>query len=134
MKKFDPVHVACLFLTFFCELCVGKYMQNLLGIIAVRNHSIGIWHRKCKKCKNIKIKKTKLSLINFSWRIFFDHFIEKNENIFFQTMVVNLFEFHFEVRFEICFEVRLKVNGYGRPRSVDRIRLFTLIFTKICIF
>ena len=43
-------------------------------------------------------------------------------------MVVITFEFRFKVRF--------KVNGYSRPRSVDRVKSFTLVFSskKISVF
>ena len=40
------------------------------------------------------------------------------------------------IPFAFRFKVRFKVNGYSRPRSVDRIKSFTLVFSskKISVF
>ena len=40
------------------------------------------------------------------------------------------------IPFEFRFKVRFKVNGYSRPRSVDRVKSFTLVFSskKISVF
>ena len=99
-------------------------MSNLLGMIAACIYSIEILHINIKR-KNIKIKQKKLASIIFfsvSLKNFFLIISLKKRKYFFQTMVVIPFEFRFEVRF--------KVNGYSRPRSVDRVRSFTLIFSS----
>ena len=105
-------------------------IPNLLGMIAACIYSIEILHINIKR-KNIKIKQKKLASIIFfslSLKNFCLIISLKKLKYFFQTMVVIPFEFRFEVRF--------KVNGYSRPRSVDRVRSFTLIFhlNKISYF
>ena len=103
-------------------------MSNLLGMIAACIYSIEILHINIKR-KNIKIKQKKLASIIFfsvSLKNFFLIISLKKRKYFFQIMVVIPFEFRFEFRFE----VRFKVNGYSRPRSVNRVRSFTLIFSS----
>ena len=106
-------------------------LPNLLGMIAARIYSIEIWHINVQR-KNIKIKQKKLAFFIFfsvSLKNFFVNISLKKLKYFFETMEVIAFEFHFEVRFQ--------VNGYSRPRFVDRVRLFTLIlfiYIKFSIF